>query len=54
MATGHLLTNIQQQGIVAILSNVNRSFKNITLAHLTTSAFGSGNIHYFSDLRLGV
>ena len=46
MTASHLLTYVQQQGIVTIFGNVDSGFVNMTLAYLTASAFSSGDIHH--------
>ena len=46
MATGHLLTHIEQQGIVALLGNLQLGTEDVTLSHLLLSTLGSGDVDY--------
>ena len=47
MAASHLLTHIEQQGIVACIGDVDGGFKDMTLAHFALAAFRRGDIYHF-------
>ena len=44
MTTGHLLTNIQQQGIIARFRDIDSRFEDVTLAHLTLVSLGGSDV----------
>ena len=44
VATGHLLTNVQQQSIIACFRNINGCFEDVTLAHFTLVSFGGSDV----------
>ena len=46
MSTGHLLSYIQQQGIITLLIHINRCLEHISLAHLSPCSFCRGYVHH--------
>ena len=49
MAPGHLLPNVEQQCIVAILLHVDGGLEDVALAHLFLSTFGCGDIDLLAN-----
>ena len=54
MAAGHLLPDVEQQGVVALLGNVDGGFKEVVLAHLPFSALRRGDVDHLGGLRIGI
>ena len=54
MASCHLLTYIEQQGIVTFFSDGDGAFEDMTLTHLALTAFCGGDIDnlFFTSARL--
>ena len=54
MATSHLLTYVEQQGIVSLFRDVDRSLEDMTFTDFLLAALRRGDIHLFalSAIRL--
>ena len=48
MTTGHLLTDIQQQAVIARLSNIDGCLEDVTLADFALATLGRSDIHHLA------